>query len=77
MRCKLLKVFHIELAQIGAIHHQNCPATLTEIFQSAFQKILPPFDTLILGHRLNHKHDLHVRHFLLLVTYTSKDINST
>jgi len=36
MRCKLLKVFVIELSQIGAIHHQNCPTTLTEIFQAEF-----------------------------------------
>lgn len=36
MRCKILEVFHIELSQIGAFHHQNCPATLTEIFQAEF-----------------------------------------
>jgi hypothetical protein len=36
MRRKLLKVFIIELLQIGAIHHQNCPTTLTEIFQAEF-----------------------------------------
>jgi hypothetical protein len=73
MRCKLLKVFHIELSHIGAIHHQNCPTTLNEIFQAEFKKNLSPlFNPLILGHRLNHKCDLlvNVRHFLLLVAYT-------
>jgi len=36
MRCKVLKVLHIELSQIGAIHHQKCPTTLTDIFQAEF-----------------------------------------
>ena len=73
MRCKILQAFHIKLSQIGIFHHQNCPATLTEIFQPELKKKnkpFPLFNTLILGHRLNHKHDLHVRHFFLLVIYT-------
>lgn len=45
MRCKILEDFHIELSQIGAFHHQNYPATLTEIFQAEFQKNLSPFLT--------------------------------